>query len=85
MSNPAQPKCQIKMFFHCATCLPNKPDGVSPAEWSSLQAGWTDIGMEIWCKRCNKSVAHFTLAGTAAVITQFVPPPLTGNITTTTE
>ena len=47
---------EIDLFFHCATCLPDKPSGVSAKEWSSQQAGWTKDGMQVWCNRCDKSI-----------------------------
>lgn len=47
---------EIDLYFHCATCLPEVPKGVSPAEWSSQQAGWTKDGMQVWCNRCDKSI-----------------------------
>lgn len=50
-------KC-IKSYFHCGTCLPDKPFGMSPSEWSSLECGWTVIGFQVWCKRCDLNVAH---------------------------
>ena len=53
---PSTRECDIVSFFHCATCLPQVPKGVSPAEWSSQQAGWTRYGMQVWCNRCDKEI-----------------------------
>jgi hypothetical protein len=49
---------QIKGFAHCARCVVEKPRGVSPREWTSLEMGATDDGIQVWCKRHNMNVIH---------------------------
>lgn len=55
--------CEIQQYFHCGTCLPQMPEGVSPQQWASLEVGFTDIGLQVWCKRCDKNVCHIDFEG----------------------
>lgn len=54
---------EIKMFFHCGTCLPQKPSYISPQEWGQLEVGWTVLGLQVWCKRCHSNVIHIDFEG----------------------
>lgn len=54
---------EIKMFFHCANCFGDMPDGTSPSEWSSLEAGWTELGLQVRCKRCDLNIIHIDFEG----------------------
>lgn len=54
---------EIKMFFHCAKCMPKLPVGQSPQEWSRLDCGWTTLGFQVWCRRCNVNIIHFDFEG----------------------
>jgi|HubBroStandDraft_6_1064221.scaffolds.fasta_scaffold00050_19 hypothetical protein len=54
---------EIKMFFHCAHCLKDKPIGISPRAWVSLEAGWTELGLQVWCKRCEMNIIHVDFEG----------------------
>ena len=54
---------EISSFIHCGKCLPEKPDGQSPREWASLEVGFTEIGLQIWCKRHEVNVAHIDFQG----------------------
>ena len=42
MSKNSFLKNNIKAFLHCKKCLQELPDGVSPAEWSAHDVGWTE-------------------------------------------
>lgn len=53
----------IKMFFHCSLCLEQKPDGVSPADYSRLSVGFTEEGVQVWCWRHGANVAHIHFEG----------------------
>jgi hypothetical protein len=53
----------IKMYLHCALCLQEIPEGVSPKEWSKVQAGWTVRGIQVWCNRHNVNVLHMDFEG----------------------
>ncbi len=53
----------IFAYLHCGKCLEELPEGISPAEWSQTQAGWTPIGLQIWCNRHNCNVLHIDFEG----------------------
>ena len=53
---PSTKECDIVSYFHCKTCLPTIPKGVSPKDFSKQQAGWTRYGMQVWCNRCDKEI-----------------------------
>lgn len=54
---------EIKLFFHCKHCLKDKPDGISPRNWSSIEAGWTELGFQVRCKRCDMNIIHMDFDG----------------------
>jgi hypothetical protein len=54
---------EIKMFIHCGLCMKELPAGQSPREWAQLEVGWTDIGLQIWCKRHECNVGHIDFQG----------------------
>jgi hypothetical protein len=54
---------EIKLFFHCANCLPHLPQGVSPQEWAQIECGWTELGFQVWCRRCNCNIIHVDFEG----------------------
>ncbi len=47
---------KIEMYTHCRKCLTDKPEGVSPADWSRLECGFTEDGFQVWCRRCEMSI-----------------------------
>ena len=50
-------KCKIEMFMHCAACLDELPDGMSPAAYSNLTIGPTNDGtLQVWCNRHDLEV-----------------------------
>lgn len=49
---------RIEMFFHCAQCMRERPEHLSPREWASLEVGRTPEGIQVWCKRHEVNVAH---------------------------
>lgn len=53
-------KPAIRLFAHCRTCQLTKPANQTPSQWCRLDCGLTDTGIQVWCKRCRKEVAHFT-------------------------
>ncbi len=60
---PAPTDNSIQLFFHCAKCLANKPDGFAPQDWSDLAVGWSRWGVQVWCKRHQESVVHLDFGG----------------------
>ena len=49
---------EIIQYVHCGSCLAIIPDGVSPSEWASLDVGFSAIGLQVWCKRCDANLVH---------------------------
>ena len=49
---------EIQAFAHCKHCLENLPDGMSPAEYSNLECGFTHRGFQVWCIRCELTVFY---------------------------
>ena len=56
-------KNNIVAFLHCKECLKELPDGVSPAEWSAHDIGWTEKGLQVWCRRHEANVLHVDFEG----------------------
>jgi ribosomal protein L44E len=54
---------KIALFFHCTNCINKRPDGTSPREWAQLECGWTKLGFQVWCKRCEKNIVHVDFEG----------------------
>jgi len=53
---------EIARYIHCAKCLMEKPDNVSPQEWARLEAGITRNGnIQIWCLRHICNVTSMTI------------------------
>lgn len=48
----------IESYMHCRRCLEEKPEGISPAEWQQNEVGFTDIGLQVWCRRHQINVVH---------------------------
>ena len=49
----------IEMFFHCALCV-RDPRGPQP---SDIEAGWTTIGLQVWCRRHDLNILHVDFEG----------------------
>lgn len=54
---------EIHSFAHCGNCMSAKPPDVSPQEWVSIEAGFTDLGLQVWCKRCESNIMHIDFEG----------------------
>ena len=53
----------IRNYMHCGKCLEEIPDGISPQEWSNLEVGWTELGLQVWCKRHRCNVVNIDFEG----------------------
>lgn len=53
----------ILTFFHCARCIDRKPDFLSPREYANLEVGFTQLGLQVWCNRCECNVVHIDFQG----------------------
>ena len=49
---------EIKMYFHCKRCLEEVPPGQSPADYQRIQAGFTPLGIQVWCNRHDANIVH---------------------------
>jgi hypothetical protein len=56
-------KLSIHAYLHCGLCLREIPDGVSPQQFSRIDVGWTEHGLQIWCRRHNVNVCHIDFEG----------------------
>jgi hypothetical protein len=53
----------IAAFFHCRKCLQELPRGESPRSWAQLEVGFTEIGLQVYCKRHEINVMHIDFQG----------------------
>ena len=54
---------KIELFFHCALCIEELPEGMSAQEYSITESGWTRQGFQVWCWRHNANVVHIDFEG----------------------
>ena len=55
---------EIKMFIHCGMCLKEEiPEGESPQSRQRIEAGWTELGLQIWCNRHDVNIVHINFEG----------------------
>lgn len=54
---------EIQTYFHCAMCLEELPEGMSPQEYSFTESGWTEKGFQVWCQRHNANIIHMDFEG----------------------
>lgn len=53
----------IGMYFHCNTCMPERPADISPRDWARTECGWTKKGFQVWCIRCEKNIVNLDFKG----------------------
>jgi hypothetical protein len=49
---------QIESFIHCPLCIAECPQNRTAEDWSQLDVGWTDVGLQVWCRRHRQNVLH---------------------------
>lgn len=54
---------EIGLYFHCQQCLAEKPVHMSPKDYSAIQAGFTPIGLQVWCNRHECNIVHIDFQG----------------------
>lgn len=54
---------EIKLYFHCALCLDEIPEGESPESYANYSGGWTIRGFQIWCLRHDCNIVHVDFEG----------------------
>lgn len=61
---------EIDAYFHCRECV-NEVKAIiertgqpqSPATYQRLEAGYTPIGLQVWCRRHNINIIHLDFEG----------------------
>ena len=53
----------IGMFIHCGKCLEELPKGTAPRDWTDNEVGWTEKGLQVWCKRHEMNVINLDFCG----------------------
>lgn len=59
----AKGSIEIMQFMHCKKCVEELPKGESPKNYARLSAGWTKLGIQIWCVRHEMNVVHIDFMG----------------------
>ena len=54
---------EITQYMHCQLCLEEKPADIAPREWARTQAGFTKLGMQVWCVRHDVNICHMDFQG----------------------
>ena len=54
---------EIVAYWHCMNCFHDRPGGMAPADWSRLEGGWTEIGFQLRCFRCDLNIIHVDFEG----------------------
>ena len=54
---------EILMLLHCKRCGENIPPGMSPSDYQDIEVGWTEIGLQVWCKRHDDNIIHIDFEG----------------------
>ena len=54
---------KIGQYFHCGLCLEELPGDQSPRDFASLEAGWTKLGLQVWCKRHDVNIVSIDFEG----------------------
>jgi hypothetical protein len=54
---------EIVMYLHCGKCMDERPDHIAPMDWARTQSGWTPMGLQVWCNRCNANLMHVDFEG----------------------
>ncbi len=50
----------IQLYCACRNCEKTRPRKMSRCEYSRLDIGMTATGLQVWCRRCELEVGHFT-------------------------
>ncbi|TSA54196.1 MAG: hypothetical protein D4R44_02010 [Actinobacteria bacterium] len=60
---------RILGFFHCAQCLRELSEisrydnSMSPSDFQEIAVGYTDVGVQVWCKRHDLNIVHYDFEG----------------------
>lgn len=54
----------ILMYLHCGKCVEeNSKLKESPSQYSRIEAGWTEKGIQLWCARHECNMLHIDFEG----------------------
>ena len=53
----------IEAFLTCFRCLKDKPSDIALRDWTHFSVGFTELGLQVWCVRCNCNVIHIDFEG----------------------
>ncbi len=62
-STQKSPANDIQRFLHCAKCGDERPDDVSPCDYQQIEVGWTEKGLQVWCRRHEMNIIHIDFEG----------------------
>ncbi len=58
---------QILQYLHCRLCLEEYSNTAckshSRKDYQKIEAGWTKLGLQIWCTRHNCNIIHIDFEG----------------------
>lgn len=64
------PSLRISHYIHCAKCDDEealqvlREEGImSYLDYQQVEVGFTDVGIQVWCKRHNHNIIHFDFEG----------------------
>jgi len=60
---PTVRKPKILTYIHCAMCMDEIPNGMSPKEYAMEEVGFTKEGIQVWCQRHNANIMHLDFEG----------------------
>jgi len=54
---------QINLYIHCNKCIKELPAATSPSDFQDIKVGFTEKGIQVWCKRHDQSMLHIDFEG----------------------
>lgn len=75
MSRPIPNTNEIKAYLHCARCLQERPDDMSPRDAQFISVGWTPLGLQVWCNIHECNVLHIDFEGQKHPANTTTPDP----------
>jgi len=60
MKGIQQPQQEADEFYRCPMCMKELPIGVSPRDYSHIEAGFSPRGFQVWCLRHERNIIHIT-------------------------
>lgn len=63
-----KPDNEISTFLHCRECVDERPESMSPREYTNLECGLTETGFAIQCIRHKHTVMSFTPTSLASLL-----------------